>query len=74
MKQQTVVLNNRTYFLSEKAFKKIQAIIEDDLQMQEINQSIWNSMNNPEPETYNNKLPQNWKLPQEKSLLFSKNS
>ena len=71
--KQTVVLNNRTYFLSEKAFKKIQAIAEDDLQQQEINQAIWNSMNKSEEQTYSNKLSQNWKLPQEKDLLFSTN-
>ena len=71
--KQTVVLNNKSYFLSEKAFKKIQAIAEDDLQMQEINSSILRSMNQTEEQTYSNKLSQNWKLPQEKDLLFSTN-
>ena len=68
-----VIINNRSYFLSNKALEKIEAIAEDDLQQQEINQAIWNSMNKSDPETYSNKFPQNSELPQGKSLLFSKN-
>ena len=68
-----VIINNKSYFLSNKALEKIEAIAEDDLQMQSINQSIWESFNKTEQQTYNNKLSQNWKLPQEKDLLFSRN-
>ena len=71
--KQTIIINGQSYFLSNKAFKKIQAIIEDDLQMQSINQSIWESFNKTEQQTYNNNplIPSD--LPQTKSLLFSKN-
>ena len=66
-----VIINNQSYFLSNKALEKIQAIAEDDLQMQSINASILRSMNQSEPETYNNNLSG---LPQQKPLLFSKSS
>ena len=68
-----VIINNKSYFLSNKALEKIEAIAEDDLQQQEINQSIWESFNKSEQQTYNNKLSSSWKLPQEKNLLFSTN-
>ena len=71
--KQTIIIGNESFLVSPKAFKKIEAIIEDDLQMQSINQSIWESFNKTEQETYNNKLSENLRLPQEKSLLFSRN-
>ena len=73
MKQQ-IIINNKSYFLSEKAYQKIEAIIEDDQAMQEINSSLMKSMNQSEEKPFNNNLSGSWKLPQQKPLLFSKNS
>ena len=72
--KQTIVINSQTFLVSERAFDKISKLIEDDLQQQEINRSIWKSMNKSEQETYSNNLSSSWKLPQEKALLFSKDS
>ena len=73
MKQQ-IILNNRSCLVSEKAYQKIEAIIEDDQDWQQINSSLMKSMNQSEEKPFNNNLSGSWKLPQQKPLLFSKNS
>ena len=68
--RQTIIVNGQGFLISESASQRIESIIKEDIRQQEINYNFLN----PEQETYSNKLSKNWRLPQEKSLLFSKDS
>ena len=68
--RQQLILNNEAFLISESAYQRIESIIKEDLQQQEINA---NFLNHSEEKNYNNPLiPSD--LPQSKRLLFSKNS
>ena len=68
--REQIIISNQSFLVSESASERIKLIIKEDIRQQEINYNFLN----PEQQTYNNKLSGSWRLPQEKSLLFSKNS